>query len=396
VQVSQVSAVREAAYRIQATGLAFGVALLLATAPGALALGLDKATPDQARRPAAVAGPKDKAASLNLAADAPGILSVVVSLKSQRLTLYSNGAPIATSAVSSGKPGHATPTGVFSIIQKDRFHHSTIYDDAPMYYMQRITWSGVALHQGVVPNYPASHGCVRLPEAFARQLWSTTRVGARVIISPDDVTPVDIAHPLLITHKAEPVIARRDVVIAPVKVVDAPFAVDPNVIAGARFAENAPELAGGMIASDTLFAPDAAQPAPSFARPAPEAAPLKPGPISVFISRKEGRVFIRKGFAPIFSAPVTFEPANSALGTHVFSAYAAKGDADAVRWTVVSVPEHGKTSLTAAQALDHVRMPPEVSERIASLVSAGASLIVSDQGLGPETGAGTDFIVLTH
>ena len=109
---------------------------------------------------------------------------------SKHLTLYSDGQPIAHSRVSTGVPGHATPTGVFSVIQKDRWHRSNIYNNAPMYYMQRITWSGVAMHQGVVPSGPASHGCIRLPEAFARQMWGITKLGARVIVTRGDVTPV--------------------------------------------------------------------------------------------------------------------------------------------------------------------------------------------------------------
>src|SRR2546430_3535904 len=110
-----------------------------------------------------------------------------------RSTLYSDGQPIAYSRVSTGVPGHPTPTGVFSVIQKDRWHHSNIYSNAPMPFMQRITWSGVALHQGVVTGRPASHGCIRLTHDFARRLWSLTKVGVRVIVARDEVAPVEIA-----------------------------------------------------------------------------------------------------------------------------------------------------------------------------------------------------------
>ena len=103
--------------------------------------------------------------------------SVIISLDKQQLTLYSGDQPIAHSRVSTGMAGHSTPKGVFSVIQKDRWHHSNIYSNAPMYFMQRITWSGVAMHQGYVPNYAASHGCIRLPEAFAKQMWGLTKLG---------------------------------------------------------------------------------------------------------------------------------------------------------------------------------------------------------------------------
>jgi lipoprotein-anchoring transpeptidase ErfK/SrfK len=110
-----------------------------------------------------------------------GPLQIIISIRQQRLTLYSNGQPIAQSMVSTGVPGHPTPMGVFSIIQKEIYHESNLYSSAPMPYMQRITWSGVAMHQGVVPGHPASHGCIRMPREFAQRMWRTTKVGARVI-----------------------------------------------------------------------------------------------------------------------------------------------------------------------------------------------------------------------
>src|SRR5690606_8804076 len=96
--------------------------------------------------------------------------------------------------ISSGQPGHRTPTGVFSILQKARYHESNIYSGAPMPFMQRLTWSGIALHAGQLPGYPASHGCIRLPYQFAQRLFGLTRIGARVVVSHDPVAPVAIAH----------------------------------------------------------------------------------------------------------------------------------------------------------------------------------------------------------
>jgi lipoprotein-anchoring transpeptidase ErfK/SrfK len=306
-----------------------------------------------------------------------GPLQIIISLDKQQLTLYSGGQVIAHSRVSSGKRGHSTPTGIFSVIQKDRFHRSNIYDDAPMYFMQRITWSGVALHQGVVPNYPASHGCVRLPAAFAQQLWTTTQIGARVIIAHDQVAPVEIEHAALFAPKraAAPVVAQIDSIKAAQQAW--------------KFAE--------LVSSQPLVAMDLA-PAwtspPNFA--APEAAPqrpLKAGPVSVFISRKEGKLFVRKGFEPVFDVPVTIDRPAEAMGTHVFTAIGSKGDAG-LRWNVVSVT--GRAGAQAKEALDRITIPQAAIDRISELVGPGASVIVSDQGLGPETGKGTDFIVLTR
>src|SRR5260221_6110066 len=100
--------------------------------------------------------------------------------------------------------GHPTPMGVFSVIQKQRLHHSNIYSGAPMPYMQRITWSGIAIHAGVLPGYPASHGCIRMPMAFAVKMWNWTKMGARVIVTPGEMTPANFSHPLLVAQKVVP------------------------------------------------------------------------------------------------------------------------------------------------------------------------------------------------
>ncbi len=133
-----------------------------------------------------------------------GPLQLVVSIGSQKVTLYSNGVRVAQGPVSTGVPGHPTPMGVFSLIEKDRYHHSNIYSGAPMPFMQRITWSGVALHEGVLPGYPASHGCIRMAHDFAQKLWPITKLGVRVIVARNDVAPVEFEHPKLFTPKLKP------------------------------------------------------------------------------------------------------------------------------------------------------------------------------------------------
>jgi hypothetical protein len=120
-----------------------------------------------------------------------GPLVLVVSLNNQTVTVYDDGKVIAKSPISSGMNGHETPTGIFSILEKNRTHYSNLYGGAPMPFMQRITNSGVAMHAGEIPGYPASHGCVRLPYNFARNLFGITDVGARVIISDADLTPAE-------------------------------------------------------------------------------------------------------------------------------------------------------------------------------------------------------------
>src|SRR5262249_18358118 len=130
---------------------------------------------------------------------------IAISIADQRLTLYDNSVPVRHAPVSTGMAGHPTPTGIFSVIQKERFHRSNIYSNAPMPFMQRITWSGVALHAGVLPGYPASHGCIRMPNDFAVRLYGLTRMGARVIIARNAISPLEFEHRrLFVLNKPEP------------------------------------------------------------------------------------------------------------------------------------------------------------------------------------------------
>ncbi len=126
-----------------------------------------------------------------------GPLIIVVSIDRQKVTVYDRNGVFAESPVSTGMKGHSTPMGVFSVIQKNKFHRSNLYSGAPMPYMQRITWSGVAMHAGALPGYPASHGCIRMPMSFATKMWNWTRMGARVIVAPGQISPKSFAHPLL-------------------------------------------------------------------------------------------------------------------------------------------------------------------------------------------------------
>jgi lipoprotein-anchoring transpeptidase ErfK/SrfK len=397
---------------------------------------------------------RDKAAtkpkeSEDVAARAKGVLTVVVSISKQQLTLYSDGQPIAHSRVSTGVPGHATPTGVFSVIQKDRWHHSNIYSNAPMYYMQRITWSGVAMHQGVVPSGPASHGCIRLPEAFARQMWGITKMGVRVIVTYGDVTPVAVSNDRLFALK------RDTPEVKPESTPETEVSSADKIRATYGVLETAQLQSGkgNTTASDASKSPwDTAKPgdraldAMAYAIGAPresavtatdpkplldagksrvantapnttvdELRPLKPGPVSVFVSRKEGKLFVRKGFEPVFDVPVTFERPDQPLGTHVFTALAFNNDNTTLRWNVMSMPGGGSAPVKKAEkgkkaevavptmptsnatdALNRVTIPQDAIDRISRLMSPGASLIISDKGISGETGKGTDFIVLTR
>jgi hypothetical protein len=147
----------------------------------------------QARQPAEAVAPRE--------AGEP--IMAVVSIKGQQVTFYDADGWIFRAPVSTGTTGRETPAGVFAIVEKDKDHHSTMYDDAWMPNMQRITWNGIALHGGPLPGYAASHGCVRMPFNFAEGLFDKTNIGMRVIISPNDAAPVDFSHPSLFMPKRE-------------------------------------------------------------------------------------------------------------------------------------------------------------------------------------------------
>ena len=127
----------------------------------------------------------------------------IVSIKSQRVTIYDADGWIMRAPVSTGATGRETPAGVFSVVEKDKDHHSSLYDDAWMPNMLRITWSGIALHGGPLPGYAASHGCIRMPYDFAESLFDKARIGMHVIIAPSDVEPVEFSHPALFVPNAE-------------------------------------------------------------------------------------------------------------------------------------------------------------------------------------------------
>ncbi|MGC2777245.1 MAG: L,D-transpeptidase family protein [Bradyrhizobium sp.] len=135
------------------------------------------------------------------AAKPQGPVMVAVSINKQQVKIYDANGLFAEAPVSTGMKGHSTPMGVFSVIQKQKFHRSNIYSGAPMPFMQRITWSGVALHAGVLPGYPASHGCIRMPPSFATRIYGWTRMGSRILVTPGEVAPARFSHPLLAALK---------------------------------------------------------------------------------------------------------------------------------------------------------------------------------------------------
>lgn len=390
-------------------------------------------------------------ASTALAGSIEGPLQIIVSKETQSLAVYDGDTVIATSRVSTGKQGHSTPTGIFSILEKKRYHESNIYSNAPMPFMQRLTWSGIALHaSNSVPDYPASHGCVRLPNKFAPVLYNMTSRGAHVLISDRTIVPVKIRHRLLMQPQAieetpqllsdaqlRPAIPHADgtsveVAMNEVKPVVAQKPVeerDPIRILITRRGEREMNLdiqeilnslghdAGtpdGYIGPQTRAAVRSFQTAENL-----KADGAVTPELTEALYKKAGRgtppngvLMVRRKFKPLFEAPVTIRDPEIALGTQFLQfeeSDAASGEGE---WFGVALDNYlpattqkrlGITVQADATAfnavyrtLDRIDIPQETRDRLAGLLAGGSSLSISDTGLGMETGAGTDFISITR
>jgi peptidoglycan hydrolase-like protein with peptidoglycan-binding domain len=382
-----------------------------------------------------------------------GPLQIMVSKDLQELKIYDGGVVVATSRVSTGKAGHSTPTGIFSILEKKRTHFSNLYDSAPMPFMQRLTWSGIALHaSNSVPSYPASHGCVRLPNDFAKTLFSTTRRGGHVLITDREIAPQRIVHaalfkpsvvvpdtPLLSEAGLRPALIEagdRSVEVAmtdPKPEIVTPIVErteqDPIRILITRRGEREmmmdlqslltslgydAGLPDGLYGRQTVTAIRAFQ----LAEGLTEDGQVTPELVAAVYAKAgkgappNGQILVRQKFKPLVEAAITIRNPEIALGTHFLLAREVEGDKGTAEWYGVSMDNQLSTATlkrlgitTEADAsapdaltrtLDRLDIPEETRNRIASLMGEGASLSISDTGLGPETGDGTDFITVTR
>ena len=472
------------------------------------------------RSPAIASLPSRRSPRIQEDAERPSSapLLAVVSLEDQHVSIYGSQGLIERENVSTGTTEHPTPTGIFAVIQKERWHESNIYSGAPMPFMQRLTWSGVAMHAGQLPGYPASHGCIRLTNDFAQRWFSMTRPGLRVVISPSDVAPEPITHsnlPMprrwasvnavvpqapvqsaglsnetfasLATPKAvelNPItyaIEQKAIAKAELKLSEQTESQTGDALEAANRALKAAIIAlkvadreataaekaklsaqsAALKAAAAALPPDELHPAP--APPViPDDVPAKAAlaqaqareaasrvdvavataavraadqrteylkqritemtrrqePLSIFVSLKDARVYVRQAMRPVMDAPIDIKDPELTLGNHVFTAESATEPP--FRWSVVTLPveqpripkeerqvikakllESGSIaqaipSESAAGALSRITLPLQVQDLLAERVWVGASFIISDHALGDEIIAGSDFVVETR
>lgn len=286
-----------------------------------------------------------------------GPIVVVVSLPEQRADVYRNGVRIGAATVSTGKPGHVTPTGIFTVLQKDKDHHSKKYDNAAMPYTERLTWDGVALHAGGLPGYPSSHGCVHLPSEFARQLFQISPMGMTVVIANAQKSPADVVHPAALSP------------------------VDPKT--GQAF--EVPRLS-----ADEPF------------RWQPDKSPS--GPLSIVMSSADQRVLVYRNGVEIGRAKIAVNQPDVPLGTHAFIMQEGQGagsspiapGAPAHRWIAVGLPGYAgedKQLLDPSQA-NRVRMPPAFASAVYDALTPGTTLLVTDAPVLEEKTTGVALNVM--
>lgn len=251
-----------------------------------------------------------------------GPMLFIVNLKTQHAILYRNGVPIAATTVSTGRPGRETPTGVFTILEKQIVHHSSKYDNAPMPYMERLTWQGVALHAGHLPGYPASHGCIRMPAGFAKLLYRVTSLGMTVVIANVEAAPRVAPTPALL------------------------------------FAGPTASASGGAMSWT------------------PEKSPL--GPVSVIVSTSDGQAVVLRNGVVIGSAPVSVNA--RVTGT---IAYALRSiDQQGQHWVRIALSGPSASDQEVSREEWHKYTAPEAFKKnVASIVEPGMTIVVTPGSL---------------
>jgi L,D-transpeptidase catalytic domain len=275
-----------------------------------------------------------------------GPIIAIVSLPDQRVYVYRDGVRIAASTCSTGKLGHRIPTGVFKILQKDKNHHSSTYNNAPMPYMNRLTWSGIALHAGQLPGYPASHGCVRLPKEFAELLFGVTKLGMTVVIADDKSQPEEVTHPGMVL---------------------------------------------GEYAAREFNAVDTAIKATEYSE-GHERAPKSP---SVVVSSADKSISVFDNGAEAASGKVEIQNPEKPLGERVFSLSGDDDQSGLLTWQAAGVGASAKTTdEDNGAALRRIKADIPAREAVRKRLKFGMTIVTTDQPADAKTRSSDGFVVL--
>jgi len=270
-----------------------------------------------------------------------GPLLIVASTTEQVAYVYRNGIRIARSSVSTGRPGHRTPTGVFTILEKEVHHTSSIYKGAEMPYMERVTWGGIALHAGNLPGYPDSHGCVRLPLEFSKLLFGVTMKGATVIIADEHSAPTETVHPgLFFTQSGE---------------------------------ESEPEAAGQFEWNPEKSAS---------------------GPVSLLVSSADKTLYVYRNGVQIGRAGLPNSQAVSPLNNRIFSALSGTDAEGHLRWTEVTIAGKDSSSQSLFEAAQKSQLPADFLAKAKEVIIPGTTLIFTDKPVDPTTQSVPGFQIL--
>ena len=360
-------------------------------------------------------------------------LTLIVSLRDQQLEIYRGLSLIAKSKVSTGTAAYPTKAGVFSILEKRRYHHSNMYSAAPMPWMQRLTWSGTALHGGVVPDYPASHGCIRLPFSFAPKLFQITTGGENVIVTGDRLVPKLVETPVFfqpsdLNDTKEPISANdisalSDAIpglsasaedqegsqasagtvstefvgtesVAPLRILITRRTERDRTISVQYLLSSlgylAPQKFSGRLGNATVTAVKAFQRANGMPETGALTADLAKKVYEVAGKEQppDGHLYVRQDFKAVFDTPVAIREPERMLGMHVFTAIFAPGEPNA-RWMAISLEGD------AMAVVDRIEIPEGTRQSIADKLTPGSSLIISDESKNSAIlPKGGDFIVL--
>jgi hypothetical protein len=281
-----------------------------------------------------------------------GPVVIVVSLPHQLVHVYRNGLAIGVSTCSTGAPGHSTPTGVFTILQKREEHYSSTYNNAPMPNMQRLTWRGVALHAGHLPGYPASKGCIRLPVEFSRVLFSVTGLGTSVIIA--DQTSA---------HSA---------------------VVQPGLVLPGEVAESAKK-------ADSKATPTRAT----------EKSSRQSSFASILVSGADRQAYLLVDGAITFQTPIRVFDETKPIGTHLYSLIGPSPDGHSLKWNSFDIGGDPETSTTVDVWSDPVLGRIEYLDgagvkEVAQTLHPGTTMVVTDFAASADTRTGPDFTVITE